>query len=333
MTQAAPGEVLEFIRSGSKFIIAGHKEPDGDCIGSQLALCSVLRRMGKTAIPCSAGPFKRTEVMPYEKLFKPAPDENDKKEARLILVDCSQPGRSGDLEPHLKGLPAAIIDHHASGAGEQHAENTLIFSNPGAPSTTSMIYTIIKALGMELTGEEARLLLFGLCTDTGYFRHVDETGADVFTTTAELIRAGANPKQVYADIYGGKSMNSRILLGRTLARSQSFFDGRLIITHEEKEDIDELGIESRDSDILYQMLQSISGVQVIAYIRQETSQGNSGTNPECSIGLRSRDQFNVGRIAEALNGGGHKNAAGCTIPGDIRNAEKIILEMFQTLGV
>ena len=326
MTQPVPvpAELIQFIREGTKFIIAGHEEPDGDCIGSQLTLCSLLARMGKTAIPCSAGPFRRTEVAPYAKNFRTAPADSDKAGARLILVDCSEYSRSGDLEPHLKGLPAAIIDHHASGSERPPPEGTVIFQDPAAPSVTFMIYSLIKALGMELTKEEARLLLFGLCTDTGFFRHTDENSENTFMCAAGLIKAGASPKQTYQAIYGGRSFNSRLLLGRILSRSQTHFNGRLIITHENSDDISELGIESRDSDILYQLLQSVAGTEAIAYIRQEKPD-------ECSLGLRSRDWVNVAAIAESLGGGGHRNAAGCTVTGDIGLATKMVLDKFSRI--
>jgi phosphoesterase RecJ-like protein len=177
---------------------------------------------------------------------------------------------------------------------------------------------------MEPTQEEAQLLLFGLCTDTGFFRHVDVNGENIFLNAAGLIKAGASPKEAFKAQYGGKSFNSRILLGRILSRARMFCNGRLIITHENSDDISQLGIESRDSDILYQLLQAVAGVEAIAYIRQE--------NPEkCSVGLRSRSLIDVGAIAESFGGGGHKNAAGCFIDGGIPAVEKIILDTFQPL--
>jgi phosphoesterase RecJ-like protein len=319
-----PRNVLEFIQKGSKFIIAGHMEPDGDCIGSELTLCSVLRRMGKEAIPCSAGPFRRTEVIPYAGKFKSMPTEADKAGAWVILVDCYEFERVGDLAPHLKGLPSAIIDHHASGVNLSAEKNNCSYIDSNAPSVTAMIFSLIKTLGMEPTPEEAQLLLFGLCTDTGFFRHVDENGEEVFLKAAGLIKAGASPIQAFQSQYGGKSFNSRILLGRILSRTRSFFNGRLIITYEEYDDISSLGIESRDSDILYQQLQAIAGVEAIAYIRQE--------KPErCSVGLRSHSLIDVGAIAESWGGGGHKNAASCYINGVIPAVEKIILDKFQSL--
>jgi phosphoesterase RecJ-like protein len=319
MALSVPPALIRFIESGSRFIIAGHKEPDGDCVGSQLALCSVLRRLGKEAVPCSAGPFKRTEVMPYAKRFRAAPDETEKDGARVIIVDCSSPERTGDLAPCLSGLPLAVIDHHAT--GETPPEGTPFFLDPGAPSVTLLIFALIEALGLEPAREEAELLLFGLCTDTGFFRHIDSDGADTFSAAARMIRAGASPKAAFLAINGGKSLNSRILLGHILSRAESFFDGRLILSFEDYGDTARFGLEGRDSDSLYQLLQSVAGVEAIVIIRQETPEN-------CTVGFRSRDAVDVAAIAASFGGGGHKNAAGLSINGTITGIKPKIIEAF-----
>ena len=313
-------DFLDFIREGGKFIIAGHIEPDGDCVGSQLALASVLRRMGKQAIPCSAGPFKRPEIKPYEHFFTAAPSEQDRDGARVIVVDCSAPDRTGDLEPFLQGLPTAVIDHHSNAAGVQG----LGYVDVHALSTTFLVFNLIGALGLTPFKEEAELLLLGLCTDTGFFRHIDESGAETFQAAAALIRSGASPKAAFAAMYGGKSLDSRRLIAHILLRAESLFDGKLILSSEEYEETCRFGLEGRDSDTLYQLLQSVAGVQAIVIIRQE-SPGN------CTVGLRSRDCIDVGSIAVSLGGGGHKNAAGCSIAGTIAELRPRIIKAFENV--
>ncbi|MDR1058756.1 MAG: bifunctional oligoribonuclease/PAP phosphatase NrnA, partial [Treponema sp.] len=303
----APAELLEFITAGRKFLVAGHKEPDGDCVGSQLSLVSLLRRLGKEAIPCSAGPFKRPEIKVYESLFIPAPDENQRGDARVIITDCASPDRTGDLAPFLKGLKTAVIDHHGTGPHDV-PEGGPLFLDGKAPSATFLVQKVFDGLGMEPTPEEAKLLLFGLCTDTGFFRHTDTAGAATFEAAARLIRAGASPKETFAAINGGKSLESRILMGRVLARTESYFGGRLLLSTEEYEEIRRFGVEGRDSDSFYMLLQAVAGVEAIVIIRQE----NPG---RCTVGFRSRDRIDVAAIAAAFGGGGHKNAAGLSAPG------------------
>ena len=316
-----PAEILDFLKTGYKFIVAGHKEPDGDCIGSQLALGSILKRLGKNVIQCSSGPFKRTEIKKYENLFCPNPDSKMKQDARVIITDCSSAERMGDLADLLKGLPTALIDHHTRGI-ETPAHNGPVFINSEAPSVTFMILKLADTLGIELTAVEAELLLFGLCTDTGFFRHEDSNSAETFEAAARFIRAGASPKKTFQAINGGKSLDSRHLLARILGRAESFFNGKLIVSSEELEETRQFGPQGKDSDTLYQLIQSIEGVEAIVIIRQE--------NPEnCVVGLRSKDNVDVSAIARFFNGGGHKNAAGAVVPGTIAEIKKKILEIFQ----
>ena len=326
--EQVPIKFLDFITEGSKFIVAGHIEPDGDCVGSQLALVSLLRRLGKEALPCSAGPFKRPEVKPYESFFTAAPDDSAlaaaRADARVIIVDCSTLDRTGDLQPFLQGLPAAVIDHHGTPAPVEWPA----CKDVNALSTTFLVLKLFGALGMQPSKEEAELLFFGLCTDTGFFRHVDggsvgdNIGAQTFQAAADLVRAGANPKAVFAAMYGEKSFASRKLIGHILLRAEALFGGKLILSAEEYEETSRLGLEGRDSDTLYQLLQSVAGVQAIVIIRQESPEN-------CTVGFRSKDWVDVRSIAESFGGGGHKNAAGLFIKGTIAELKPQIIQAFE----
>jgi phosphoesterase RecJ-like protein len=322
MAVPVPREILDFIREGVKFLVVGHKEPDGDCVGSQLALSSALGRLGKKAIPCSAGPFKRTEVMPYGDGFLTVLGEKEREGARVILMDCSSSSRAGDIEESLKGLPLAIVDHHVAGQDLVEMRHAIIYLDARAPSVTFMTMDLIEALGLELTRKEAELLFFGLCTDTGFFRHVDSGGAETFEYAARLIRAGANPKDTFHAINGGKSLESRKLMGIELFRSEAYFDGRLILTSEKYEETRQFGLEGRDSDNLYQLLLSIRGVEAVAIIRQETPE-------KCTLGFRSRNKVDVARIALVFGGGGHKNAAGASVNGTVEEIQPQVLKAFE----
>ena len=315
-----PRQLIDFIDAGRKFIILGHKEPDGDCIGSQLVLASVLRRLGKETVLCSAGPFKRTEVKPYEGRFVKAIGE--RADARVILVDCGSLDRAGDMEPLVAGLPLAVIDHHETGDHGQGMPGTPIYLDTDAPAVTFMILAFIEALGLVPTQEEADYLLFGLCTDTGFFRHVDAGGADTFAYASRLVRAGANPKAVFARMHGGKSLGSRILMGLVLSRTESYYNGKLLLSTELYEETQRFGAEGRDSDALYQVLQAVEGVEAMVIIRQESPE-------RCTIGLRSRDRVNVAEIAAQFGGGGHKNAAGVSLDGTIEAIKPRLIDTFR----
>jgi len=312
-----PQELIDFIRGGERFLVAGHKEPDGDCVGSQLALASALRRLGKSAVPCSAGPFKRPEIKAYEPIFTASPSEEDRRNARAIIMDCSNAARTGDLEPFLAGAPVAVIDHHAS--SERFGD--VSFVDDKAPSVTFMTLALIEALGIEPTKEEAELLLFGLCTDTGFFRHVDSPSWETFEYAARMMRAGASPKRTFFAMNGGKSFESRILMGLILSRIESHFGGKLVLSYENLEDTERFGLQGRDSDALYQLLQSIGGVEAVVLIRQETPDN-------CTVGFRSRESVDVSAIASRFGGGGHKQAAGLSAKGTIAGLREGILAAF-----
>jgi len=321
-----PKELIDFISTGSKFVIAGHKEPDGDCVGSQLALRSALTRLGKSAVVCSAGPFKRTELRDYIGNFVTSPSEEEKNGAKAIIIDCSSRERTGDIQKMLEGFPCAVIDHHAAVTHPASTEQEPVYIDANAPSCTLLVDKVIAALGLELTAEEAHFLLFGLCTDTGFFRHLHEKNAVVFEAAARMVRRGASPKKIFNTINGGKSLSSRILMGHILSRTESHFDGRLMISYETLEEFNTFGFEGRDSDSLNQLLQSIAGVEAIVIIRQELADN-------CTVSLRSIDKINVAQIAAVFGGGGHKNAAGLSMKGDISFVKQKMLESFSNLFV
>jgi bifunctional oligoribonuclease and PAP phosphatase NrnA len=319
MENTVPESILEFIKGHGAFVIVGHKEPDGDCIGSQLALASFLTRLGKKTALCSAGPFKRTEIKDWEPRFSSKlPEDFKRLEPACIVLDCSNIGRVGSLEEEVRGLPLAFIDHHATG----EASGQAVFIEPEAQAVTILVQRLIEAMGEKPTTEEAEYLLFGLCTDTGFFRHLDEGGAPALGSALRLAQAGASPKKAFSRMYGGKSLNSRLLMGRILSRIEAYFDGRVLYSYETLEDTLEFGLEGRDSDMLYQLMQSISGCEAIMLVRQESED-------TCTIGLRSKEKIDVGAIAAGLGGGGHRLASGLAIKGRIPDVKIKLLAAFE----
>ncbi len=293
-----------FIRQFSEydeFILAGHEEPDGDCLGSQLALSSFLRRSGKSAVPVTAGPFNRSEITHLSERFLdhlPEAQAGAERKRAAVIIDCSALERTGRLAAELAGLPLLIIDHHANGG----AVKDPAFIDPTAPSATYLVLLLIEALGGRPTPEEAQLLLFGLATDTGYFRHISTGGEETFQAASRLCACGANPKEAHTGMYGNKSLASRRLAGRVMDRAVLHLDGKLLITWLERADEEELGYGERDSDTIYGQLQGISGVDSVIFFREE-SQG------EISAGLRSNAVLDVGSLAASFGGGGHKHAS------------------------
>ena len=314
-----PSELLDFIDRHGPFYVIGHKEPDGDCVGSQLALASFLKRNGKMAYLLSAGPFSRTEILAYENRFMiEAPPEKPSERAAALVLDCSSLGRIGVVAESLPKVPIAFIDHHAAG----NAIGDVLFIDDTAPSVTTMVLRLIEAMGGSPTKEEAELLLFGLGTDTGFFRHLDEHSAETFAAVASLVAAGASPKRVYNLMYGGKSLYSRKLMGDILSRTEAHYDGALLVSTVTLQDQQRYGLASRDSDTLYQLLLGIAGCEAAMIIRQESE-------TDCTVGLRARERIDVGSIAASFGGGGHRLAAGLSIRGDVTEVKDKLCAAFE----
>lgn len=312
-----PLEVMAFLGRYPSYYIVGHKEPDGDCVGSQLALQSWLKRRGKEVLGLSAGPFTRTEIAAYEGRFFPKAPTPVKADAGLVIVDCSSASRVGDAAEGLEGLPSLVIDHHAAGDG--HGELRFVVST--APAVTCLVQAVIEADGGEPSADEAELLLFGLCTDTGFFRHLDERGGEAFAQASRLIRAGASPKRAFAMMSGGKPLASRKLLGELLFRAEAYYEGRLLISYMTLDDHARYGLVGRDSDMLYQLLMTVEGVEAAAVIRQEKP-------GECTVGFRSKERIDVAAVAAGFGGGGHRLAAGLHLAGELADVKALVVASF-----
>lgn len=295
-----PEELLKLFGQPREFFIFGHQEPDGDCIGSQLALASALRRQGSTVTLFNQGPFKKQEVARYAGLFHQvlAPVDKARQPWGLVL-DCSTPDRIGDLGAGLNGLSLAVIDHHSAGQNF----GAVRYIDPKAVSTTLLIWRLFRALDWQPNLEEAEYLLLGLCTDTGFFRHLEGRSEEALLMAADLSQRGASLKQLHAYLSGGKDLANQVLTGLILSRVESFRDNAILVSWEALDDRSRLGATNRESDQLYQTLQGVEGNEVVVLLREESP-------GRCSVGLRSRTKVDVGQIASGYGGGGHARASG-----------------------
>lgn len=314
-----PKSIIDCIESNDKFIVMAHKQPDADTLCSALALESFLSRKGKITSLYTAGPFARIETLHLQEKFNTnSISEKDKKDAIVIIVDCNSPDRVGFLEEDIKDIPVMIIDHHAteSDYGEYR------WVNPNYPATTLMIQDLIFQFKDIPTPYEAETLFLGFCTDTGFFRHLDKGSEVSIEKAANLVKYGASPKDTYRIMTGGKTLSSRKLLGRILERSEEYYDGKIIISWEDLSDREELKALDRDSDTLYQSLLSITGVEAIGIVRQESED-------KCTVGLRSVQDVNVSKLAETFGGGGHQRASGFATQGKLQDVKELLIKRFK----
>ena len=309
----------QFLSSHDFFYVIGHKEPDGDCISSCLGMASLLDAKKISYQLLSAGPFKRTEIRDKADLFSNVPSflsEPERKKTGLIILDCSEFSRLGEIDGDLSGLDTFIIDHHKTASV---SENCII--DPSSPATATLVQQLYERIIGQPSKDVAETLFFGLSTDTGFFRFLKDDSAEVFKAAARLVEAGANPRQIYDKMTGGKAYSTRKLLGIMLNRAERYYNNKLIVTYETMEDTRKYGQEGRDSDALYSLLLACDGVEAVLFLRQETEHN-------CTAGFRSRDAVDVSAIAAKFGGGGHKNAAGGSIEGKIETLIPAICKEF-----
>jgi bifunctional oligoribonuclease and PAP phosphatase NrnA len=299
---APPDELVSFVSSYQTYFLIGHVEPDGDCLASALALGTFLKRQGKDVRLLNEGPFFRPEIKRIEHHFETSIDPKDLREAAepaVVILDCSTPERVGSFRDAIPPYPTAVIDHHASGA--PYGDVSYVVRE--APATSLLVQNLIEAAAGKPTEEEARYILFALATDTGYFRHLDIGSGPAFRAVGRLVDAGASPKDAHLEMYGGKSIESRRLLGVVLARSEFLANGRAALAYETLKETEKYGRSNRDSETLYQLLMGTGDCTIICLIREE-SPGS------CTGSLRSRDDTDVATAAGKFGGGGHRRAAG-----------------------
>ncbi len=314
-------EFLDFIKGHSFFYVAGHKEPDGDCIASCLGVKAILEHFGKPFQMLSAGPFKRTEIQRYESIFSSEMDflsEDERKKTGLVIVDCSELSRLGEIEGDLKNLDTFIIDHHKTSGCPENVKAIIDPESPAAALLVQILYE--KTIGAP-DKNLAEILFFGIMTDTGFFRFLSSKDASVLVLVSHLLEAGADPRKTYDMINSGKPYSTRKLLGILLGRAETYLEGKLILTYETMEDTRKFGQEGRDSDLLYSALLSVKDVEAVAFLRQETEN-------TCTAGFRSRDKVDVSVVASKFGGGGHKNASGLSCEGRLESLIPSVVKEF-----
>lgn len=311
-------EFLNFLKKHDFFFIAGHKDPDGDAVFSCLSMAALLKEKGLPYQLLSAGPFKRSDIKNYAKYFSDRMkflSEPERKKAGLIVIDCSEMHRLGEIDGDLKNLDTYIIDHHKTA---EISQNSII--DPSSPATACIIQQMYEKISGPVPKKVAEYLFFGMATDTGYFRFLKEDSAETFRLAARLVDAGVNPRAIYDKMTGGKPYSTRKLLGVLLDRTELRYNNRLAITYETMDDTRKWGQKGRDSDALYSLLLAVDEIEAVLFARQDTEL-------TCTCGFRSKDKIDVSTIAAQFGGGGHKNAAGLSIDGKLPDViEKICSE-------
>jgi phosphoesterase RecJ-like protein len=328
--KSPPRELIDFFNAYDTFYVLGHREPDGDCVNSQLALGAFLRRRGKTALLFSPGPFNRKEIRRYGNRFTERLSREDMgRRAGVVVVDCSSGDRISSLAEDIAAMGAssggpvelAVIDHHTAGDANF---GSLRYIDTASPCVTLMIQRIIEAFGDEPSREEAYHIFSGFATDTGFFRHLRSGSGEALALVARLVDRGVTPNEIYEDIFGVHSFASRVFIADILKSVELHFGGRFLLALESLEHAMRFQGEDRQTDMVYQLLLSTEGCEALAFIRGEEG-------GKTSVSLRSTASVDVGSVAQSFGGGGHKNAAGFTLERPGEEVRDLLLESFQKI--
>lgn len=305
--------VAELIRSHQSFLIVGHVRPDGDCIGSQLALGLGLRALGKQVRVYTPGPLMRhLTFLPHAHMVETALDMSFEPEV-TAYVDCGGRDRAGqDFEPRGRIIN---IDHHLS---NDHFGDAA-YVNTRATAAGEMVYDVLQHLGVELTADIASALYLAIMADSGSFKF-SNTVTRTFEIVTELVRAGASPSWIASEFYDTQRPGTLWLKGQILSHLHYECEGRLCWAEITQEMYERAGGESCEPEGLVSELRSIEGVEVSVLIH-ELAEGGA------RAGIRSRGTWDVNMIATELGGGGHRNASGCFIRGNYPEVRDRILDV------
>jgi phosphoesterase RecJ-like protein len=303
------GEILRLLREGERFLVTSHSRPDGDAVGSMLAMGMLLRHLGKRADLVTADRIPQIyRAMPGAESIRSAMRVHGPYDA-AILLECDGLDRA-----RLRGLEAFYlinIDHHITGRAFGH----LNWIDHGAASVGELVYRLVKAADAEITPEMATCIYTTVLTDTGGFCY-GATRAETFALAHELVLAGADPIHVAQNLYFSTSMPKMLLLGAALSSLKR--EGRLAwltVTHQ---NMVQTGASEEDCEGIVNYAVAIAGVEAAVFLRELPER-------RIRLSLRSKGPVNVAAIAQRLGGGGHENAAGCTLEGPIARALEEIL--------
>jgi bifunctional oligoribonuclease and PAP phosphatase NrnA len=317
--EASIAALLEAFRSTPRFILTSHARPDGDAIGSVLALAEVLDQLGCQTDIVLADPIPFVyRTLPNIGRIHHAPSASDivpDPGVTAILLECDSIERTGLLG--LEDRCLINIDHHASGRHFAY----LNWIDEHACAVAAMIYRIALAAKVEITPSMATCLYTAILSDTGSFTY-SSTNTETFALAHDLTARGANPSQIARDIYFSNSASKIRLLGTALSNLRT--DGPLAWTWVTNQDMDTAGAEVEDCEGVVNYLISINGVESAVFLRELP------TASQFRLSIRSKGKIDVAQVAESFGGGGHRSASGCTLDGPLGVATDRILAQLRT---
>ena len=304
-------QIVDALRARQRFVLSSHSRPDGDSIGSQLAMAYALQAMGKEVTVVNADPAAPPLMaFPGVRDIRIAPRADGEFDAAIIM-ECGDLARTG-----VSGLERFFvinIDHHPGNTGY----GRINWFDAGAAACAEMVYDLVRALGVPLSKEIATHVYLAILTDTGSF-HYSSISPRTFDICRECLEAGVDPVLVARNVYDSNNMGRLKLFGAVLGAMQIDQTGRIAIVYVDHEMARAAGGTYEDTEGLVNLPLTVKEIEAVVFFKQEKGD-------EYRVSLRSKGDIDIGAVAKEFGGGGHKNAAGCTVHGTIASLRQLFV--------
>src|ERR671932_2964178 len=312
----------EAVRDRDRFVLTTHENPDGDALGSLLAMKLALDSLGKDTYMYLYGSAPlpgEYAFMPLEELRRELPP--DAAERMLVALDCANESRLGPDAEVLQVAPYVVdVDHHHDNT--RFGDVNLIVAD--ASSTGEVIRDVLRELDVGLTPDIAEALYIALVTDTGRFQYTNTT-PKALRLAAELVEAGANVHRVFQGVYESVQFAKLKLLARALERAQVYEGGAIVVSYLLRTDFTDVGAAEPYSEGIIDYLRAVEGADMAVLIREPPR----ADGPTRRVSLRaSVDELDVSAIARKSGGGGHRQAAGFSSEASIEDITDFVRREF-----
>lgn len=318
-----PKEALSLIRDAKTIAVMAHVNPDADAIGSVLGLTTGLSGLGKSVVPALSD-----RIPDYARFLAGTNSIVSNLASQhfdlFVIADAAGIDRVGDLysaDPSLfEKVPNINVDHHRTNP----CFGTVNYVDPKASSTSELSYRLLNALGAPIDAHTATALLFGIVGDTGSFRNGATTPGSL-ETAAKLVAMGADSQAIAFQLFERKTFGAARLWGRILSTIELDAARRMVFSCVSQQMLAEENATVDETEGVVEHLRGIIEATVVVLLKETE-------NEEIRVSLRSRPEVDVSKIASSLGGGGHRQAAGCTIAGTFTDAKRVLTEAFDRLA-
>jgi len=309
-------QVIEALKTKNNFLITAHVNPEGDSIGSQIAMYSLLASLKKRTVIVNndAVPVNLHFLSGSEYFFQNKPDGFFPE--TVIILDCPVKERAGHAAKYLGESDAVInIDHHVS----NEFFGDINWVEPSASSVGEMIFDLFNQMSIKLTQSAIEAIYTAIVTDTGMFNY-NNTTSRTHEIVGELISLGIDPKKMHEKIFENRSVSDIRVLGKTLNTLKTETDGKIAYICLTQEMYAEEGVRSVTTDEFINFPRSIKDAEIAIFFKENSAIKN------INVSFRSKGKVDVNLLAAVFGGGGHAQAAGCTLNCTLSEAKEKVLK-------